>query len=129
MSKNRPIHYEPHPVSRERKAQLVAQGLRIIDAKFRPKDQTPAPPAALARAELDQALASLPGEYSDAEYVVNGMRGHFGELFTPDDEATVRALVKVPSTSTEPAAEVVAADPPAAEQAPAKPALKQKAKA
>ena len=32
----RPIVYEPHPVSRERKAELLAEGFRIIDAKYRP---------------------------------------------------------------------------------------------
>jgi hypothetical protein len=40
----RPIHYEPHPVSRERKAEILAAGFRIIDAKFRPADE----PAAAA---------------------------------------------------------------------------------
>lgn len=34
------IHYEKHPVSAERKAELRAQGLRIIDAKFAPKQET-----------------------------------------------------------------------------------------
>ena len=34
--KERPIHYEPHPVSRERKAELKARGLNIVDAKFAP---------------------------------------------------------------------------------------------
>ena len=33
------IHYEKHPVSAERKAELRAQGLRIIDAKFAPKQE------------------------------------------------------------------------------------------
>lgn len=32
------IAYEPHPVSPERKADLRAQGLRIIDAQFKPHD-------------------------------------------------------------------------------------------
>jgi hypothetical protein len=32
----RPIHYEPHPVSPGRKAELVKQGVRILDAKFAP---------------------------------------------------------------------------------------------
>lgn len=31
------IHYEPHPVSPERKAELRAQGFKIIDARFAPK--------------------------------------------------------------------------------------------
>ena len=35
---DRPIHYEPHPVSKERKAELIAQGFSIVDAKFKPKD-------------------------------------------------------------------------------------------
>ena len=30
------IAYEPHPVSPERKAELRAQGLRIIDIQFQP---------------------------------------------------------------------------------------------
>ena len=30
------IHYEPHPVPPERKAELHKKGLKIIDAKFEP---------------------------------------------------------------------------------------------
>ena len=30
------IAYEPHPVTPERKAELRAQGFRIIDARFKP---------------------------------------------------------------------------------------------
>jgi hypothetical protein len=44
--KDRPIHYEPHPVSRERKAELKARGFNIIDAKFAPpaaRQQTTTP--------------------------------------------------------------------------------------
>lgn len=41
------IHYEPHPVTPERKAELRKQGLKIIDARFAPADkveaETPAP--------------------------------------------------------------------------------------
>lgn len=40
----RPIAYEPHPVSPERKAELVAQGYRIMDAKFAPADAVIAEP-------------------------------------------------------------------------------------
>ena len=32
------IAYEPHPVSPERKAELRAQGFKIIDARFKPLD-------------------------------------------------------------------------------------------
>lgn len=30
------IHYEPHPVAPERKAELRAQGFKIVDARFDP---------------------------------------------------------------------------------------------
>lgn len=36
------IVYEPHPVSPERKAELVAQGFKIIDARFAPVEEQPA---------------------------------------------------------------------------------------
>lgn len=36
------IAYEPHPVTPERKAELLAQGFRIIDARFKPVDAEPA---------------------------------------------------------------------------------------
>lgn len=47
--------------------------------------------------ELETAVAALPigiktGQYKDVEYVVNGMRNYFGDLFTPTVEAQVRAL-------------------------------------
>ena len=51
----------------------------------------PPPPT---RADLDAALAALPGEYTDADYVVNGMRAHYGDLFTAKDEKAVRKVVK-----------------------------------
>lgn len=45
------------------------------------------------RAELDAELAKLPGTYHDPDYVVNQMRGHWGSVFTADDERVVRAKV------------------------------------
>lgn len=39
MSKSQDVIYEPHPVSPERKAELRAQGLRIIDIQFKPADE------------------------------------------------------------------------------------------
>ena len=41
----RKIIYEPHPVSPERKAELVAAGYKIIDAVFAPEGEEPAEPA------------------------------------------------------------------------------------
>ena len=35
------IIYEPHPVTPERKAELRAQGLKIIDAAFKPAEIEP----------------------------------------------------------------------------------------
>lgn len=49
------------------------------------------------QADLEAALAALPGTYTDADYVVTHMRRHFGELFTEADEAEVREVVKPPS--------------------------------
>lgn len=50
--KDKPIAYEPHPVSRERKAELIAQGFRIIDVAFKPADEQPASePATEPKAE------------------------------------------------------------------------------
>lgn len=38
MSKERPIAYEPHPVSAQRKAQLIKAGYQIVDAIYKPKE-------------------------------------------------------------------------------------------
>jgi hypothetical protein len=42
------IIYEPHPVSPERKAELRAQGYKIIDARFRPATE----PEAITRESI-----------------------------------------------------------------------------
>lgn len=49
------IHYEPHPVSDERKAELRGQGLKIIDARFAPAGEK--------AQEVD--LTDLRAEYTD----------------------------------------------------------------
>jgi len=52
-TRQRPVVYEPHPVSRERKAELRAQGFNIIDSKFAPPAARQAPaPAAKARKSI-----------------------------------------------------------------------------
>lgn len=43
------IIYEPHPVTPERKAELRAQGYKIIDAQFAPADHDPEAPAKRGR--------------------------------------------------------------------------------
>ena len=35
------IAYEPHPVTPERKSELLAQGFQIIDARFKPAESEP----------------------------------------------------------------------------------------
>lgn len=47
-TRDRPVHYEPHPVSKARKAELRAQGFNIIDIKFAPP-AAKQPPKAKAR--------------------------------------------------------------------------------
>lgn len=44
MAKYSGIAYEPHPVTPERKAELRAQRLKIMDARFAPADAKPAEP-------------------------------------------------------------------------------------
>lgn len=39
-TQDKPIHYEPHPVSPQRKAELIAKGVRIIDALYDPDPKT-----------------------------------------------------------------------------------------
>ena len=69
----RPIHYEPHPVTPERKAELVAQGFRIMDAKFAPKDARPVkviPPIIEDEPEvaafIDEAFDAIVAEVAEA---------------------------------------------------------------
>lgn len=38
MAQQKPIWYEPHPVTPERKAELRAKGLSIVDWLFKPAD-------------------------------------------------------------------------------------------
>lgn len=49
MKQEKPIAYEPHPVSAERKAELIGQGFRIVDAIYAPADDEPAAPAKPAK--------------------------------------------------------------------------------
>lgn len=34
----KPIHWADGPISAERKAELIAQGFKIVDARFKPAD-------------------------------------------------------------------------------------------
>ena len=93
------IAYEKHPVTPERKKELRDKGYKIIDVQFAPeayKASMASKEDTRSRTALDSALAALPGEQSDPDYVVGSMRSHFGDLFTQEDEDLVRELVKVP---------------------------------
>lgn len=47
------IHYEKHPVSRERKAELRAQGFKIIDSRFQPAQPAQPDEAEIPAVEAD----------------------------------------------------------------------------
>jgi hypothetical protein len=49
------IAYEPHPVSPERKAELVAAGFKIMDIAFKPADAPSAPVVKAVEIEIEAA--------------------------------------------------------------------------
>lgn len=90
MSKeDKPIHYEPHPVSPERKAELLAKGVRIVDAVY---DPNPKPAKAEKPAQQAQATkqAKEPKQAAKAEKPAEpaaDQQPAEGEQPKPDDEA------------------------------------------
>jgi len=65
------------------------------------------------RKQLDEAIAGLPGEQTDPDYVVNAMRSHFGDQFTAGDELMVREVVVAkPADETKPSADLSDAPKP-----------------
>lgn len=80
-------YYGAVPEAEAELAELKAQKVE------QPAGQRPAP----TREDLDAAIASLPGDQTDPDYVVNAMRSHFGDLFTAGDELMVRETVVKPS--------------------------------
>ena len=63
MKKDSGIWYEPHPVSAERKAELRAEGYRIIDAVFAPDGKPSGDDAVevieMTKADLHTALTDM----------------------------------------------------------------------
>jgi len=49
--KEKKVIYEPHPVSADRKKELIGQGYKIIDAVFEPAQEKPAKQAKVAKDE------------------------------------------------------------------------------
>lgn len=58
MSKERKVVYEPHPVSPERKAELIAGGYKIIDARFAPEGHKPDDDGRVPEAEQRKQLVA-----------------------------------------------------------------------
>lgn len=75
----RKVIYEPHPVSPERKAELVAQGYRIVDARFAPADAVAPkiiPPAIEDHEEVEAFIAeSIDAIVHEAAEVEKPRRG------------------------------------------------------
>jgi hypothetical protein len=76
----KPIQYEPHPVSPARKAHLIAQGFRIIDAKFKPREDAPPPQKARPVASDGVEVGALDPEtmdYDDLKAALTARGVHF----------------------------------------------------
>ena len=63
---NERVIYEPHPVSPERKAELRAQGFKIIDAQFEPRSAAEKIPEADERAMLMAELRERGVEFDES---------------------------------------------------------------
>lgn len=72
------IKYETHPVSPERKAELRAQGYRILDAKFAPKGQSQ-PTKVPSREDIDKMPKAEVVEWLEA-HGVEEAEGKVGDL-------------------------------------------------
>ncbi|WP_019170674.1 hypothetical protein [Pseudaminobacter salicylatoxidans] len=87
MSKDRKIVYEPHPVSPERKAELLAAGFKIIDAQFDPRPK--------ANGEDGDKLREdgpTVGEYVDAGYLAKNYPPEgYASRSTPEEIAAAIA--------------------------------------
>ena len=82
MAKERPIIYEPHPVTPERKAELLAQGFMIIDAIYAPR----AEPVPVVASELIVGKGPR-GKF----YVKRGKEIITGPFDTEDDAIAAKA--------------------------------------
>lgn len=96
------IAYEKHPITRERKAELRAQGFIIVDARFKPANaqaaQAEAPadpkPASDVRALLTTAGVKFHHKTSDAKlaemhaaFTRSGLSGESWNLLSDADRA------------------------------------------
>lgn len=65
MAKDREIIYEPHPVSAERKRELIAAGYKIMDARFAP--------AGHFLPDSEEALSEVTAEVEEVQAESDGL--------------------------------------------------------
>lgn len=69
------IHYEPHPVTPERKAELRAKGLKIVDARFAPEPVSdPITPDTIAKMKKAEVIELLEAHGAEADGTVAELR-------------------------------------------------------
>ena len=74
MSKDeKPIHYEPHPVSPERKAELIAKGVRIVDVAMAPAGEAESDEAR-ERAQLIEEFKRISVEFAERLPTIHDLR-------------------------------------------------------
>lgn len=61
----RKIIYEPHPVSAERKAELMEKGFKIMDARFAPAGAEPAIEKPVAEKPAEPKAVAKPAQTDD----------------------------------------------------------------
>jgi hypothetical protein len=74
------IVYEPHPVSPERKAELVKAGYRIVDAIYAPQGEAPA----TKQDEAGDELRIAKGPFGKL-YIKRGKEVHSGPFASQED--------------------------------------------
>lgn len=115
MSKeDKPIHYEPHPVSPERKAELVAKGVRIVDAALAPPDEAGMLAEQAERRSLIEQLVNLSIERMGA-VSLEELRDMVASTLAAKDE-----WLKSQEPPAEPQSPVVAPEPEKPEPEPVK---------
>jgi hypothetical protein len=88
----RPIWYEPHPVTPARKAELVGLGYKIIDAKFRPRPTTRVLP--VAEHNYPPPEGAEPWGPSPGEEVEVALRAQQVEKYRPEPPPSLKPAAK-----------------------------------
>lgn len=92
------IIYEPHPVSRERKRELRAQGYRILDAVFAPPEQATSAPVVAGSAAPAGKLSPVPDDWASQHWarqvqIAEVLTG--GDLILAEGETKAEAARRV----------------------------------